>query len=380
MTLNPNERTTDGVGCPQRPTLRGDACPRTTGRRAFLAGALALVVLLCAAPAAAQAQGQERVATTLWQQYPLDPTKGKNTKARPRASPKNQRPGLVFGGRSGAQDGDFPWLFLAAAVGAVFLLEILLVGLRVAVPTMATTFRRVAASRPAAAGGARRRPARSRRGRRPPDASPSRAASLRHHAEPGSHPRPPAVRPHADSAEEAVEPARLKPLPGGAGPVSSKPPAGPSPPPGGEPRVRSDVGSTQRPGSTANDAEAGRGTTVEHGETAAVPWPRAPARVEQCQIVWWRGYVMSDFYALTEGHDGQTDVVARSRSFLWPHSETPPQRGSAAEAHAGLLDTLAASGWKAIGRAPSAWYATRLQRAQPIPLQELQQQLGGRRR
>jgi hypothetical protein len=383
MTLNPNERKTVGVGRPQRLTPSGGACPRMSGRRACPAVALALLALLLPAPAPAQSYGQEHVSTTLWQQYPLDPqgestkvappSQGETTKVAPTARPDVRPARPVFGSSSSAQDGEFPWLLLAGAVGAVVLLEILLVGFRVAAPTVAMRALHGARfSKRATAGGRRRGSARLRQRRRPPDASRARPDRVSDHAEPRPHQRTATDRPQAASVEEGAEPMPLKPLPRGGGPAPAEPSAGLSPPPGEEQRVPWN--------SAATNPEARRGPPVELSGGARAPLPTGPARLEHCQIVWWRDGVVSDFYALADGRGGQAEIIARSRPFRWRHSQPPPQWGSAAEAHAGLLDTLAALGWEPLSRAPHAWYATRLRRAGPIPLRELHHQLGGRRR
>jgi hypothetical protein len=433
MTLNMHERAGARADLPRRPKPEGEGWLRTTGRRAFSALALAFLVILLAAPPGG-AQGQERVPSTLWRQYPLDPTKGETTKEPsastkagpsepgPAARPQPRRAQGASADRN-SEGGEFPWLLVAGAAGVVLLLEVLLVGFRVAGLTwVARALRPGVLSRRRGAGGGhgpaarrsaplRRRPGRPRPGDRLSSVASAQSASLRPHAEPDSQLPMAAASPRAEPAEGGAEPKPLKPQPEAGAPSASKPLPGTSPPPGEDQRfpwsvpsaqihdhagvaeTKPDVRPALQPGSTATDPEAGagpggwrterrpspRGTGVELGEAAPAPMPGGSARLEHCQIVWWRGYVMSDFYALAEKADGRTEIVARSRSFRWHQSEPPPERGSAAEAHAGLLDALAESGWERLSGATHAWYAVRLQRPRPIPLRELREQLSAGR-
>jgi hypothetical protein len=95
-------------------------------------------------------------------------------------------------------------------------------------------------------------------------------------------------------------------------------------------------------------------------------------RAEECVVEWWRGYVKSDFYAVSTGPDGRTYVAARSRSFSWHKDEPPPQTGGAAEAHADLLASLAAAGWEATGGG-APWYRAQLRRPLRPTLRDLAQ-------
>jgi hypothetical protein len=83
--------------------------------------------------------------------------------------------------------------------------------------------------------------------------------------------------------------------------------------------------------------------------------------VEECEIEWWRGYVMSDFFAFALRPGGTTTVLARSQSFRWRPTNPPPHEGPAAEAHAALVERLGAEGWESMGTG-DAWYRTRLRR------------------
>jgi hypothetical protein len=83
------------------------------------------------------------------------------------------------------------------------------------------------------------------------------------------------------------------------------------------------------------------------------PEPAAAPSVERCEIVWWRGYVRSQFVACTA--DDPPRVVAESPLFAWRRSEEPPESGDALAAHQELLDRLAALGWEPEGVGPS-WF------------------------
>ena len=98
--------------------------------------------------------------------------------------------------------------------------------------------------------------------------------------------------------------------------------------------------------------------------------PRAPARPqgrgtarreeETCRIVWWRGYVKSEFYASVRTRKGDA-VLMRSPAFRWNKPTPPPANvDEAMRAHEALVADLAAAGWVAAGRGDE-WYALELE-------------------
>jgi hypothetical protein len=92
--------------------------------------------------------------------------------------------------------------------------------------------------------------------------------------------------------------------------------------------------------------------------------PSAPLRTIQakrCRVVWWRGYVKSEFQAqlLSPGH---AVVVRRSPAFRWSKAEPPPaEHAEASQAHAALKKELEAAGW-VVARRGKDWYAIEFER------------------
>jgi hypothetical protein len=76
-----------------------------------------------------------------------------------------------------------------------------------------------------------------------------------------------------------------------------------------------------------------------------------------CEIVWWRGYVKSEFYAVAGGQE-----LARSPRFHWRSSDPPAHDHEAARrAHEQLVRRLTDAGWEQLGSA-IPWYAQRFRR------------------
>jgi hypothetical protein len=89
-------------------------------------------------------------------------------------------------------------------------------------------------------------------------------------------------------------------------------------------------------------------------------WPESAlgeADFERCEIVWWRGYVKSQFQAVTS----EGDLVAASRFFAWRRKSPPPESTSIAEHLADLLRALEDAGWTREG-IREGWFAARFQR------------------
>lgn len=84
---------------------------------------------------------------------------------------------------------------------------------------------------------------------------------------------------------------------------------------------------------------------------------QAPERWELCEIVWWRGYVRSEFFAVAEDRE-----LVRSPRFRWRRREPPPRDDAGArDAHDKLVQRLTAMGWEPLGPA-IPWYAQRFYR------------------
>lgn len=78
--------------------------------------------------------------------------------------------------------------------------------------------------------------------------------------------------------------------------------------------------------------------------------------VETCEIVWWQGYVKSEFVAVPA--DGGDVVSERLRSpvFRSKGNKPPLREGTAADAYAALVEILVAEGWEPGSRGRS-WYS-----------------------
>jgi zinc-ribbon domain len=91
------------------------------------------------------------------------------------------------------------------------------------------------------------------------------------------------------------------------------------------------------------------------GPTQAGP---APERWELCEITWWRGYLKSEFVAVTGDRE-----LARSPGFRWRSGEPPPHDDARARnVHDQLVRRLTALGWEPLGQA-IPWYAQRFCRS-----------------
>jgi hypothetical protein len=83
--------------------------------------------------------------------------------------------------------------------------------------------------------------------------------------------------------------------------------------------------------------------------------------VERCEIVQWRGYLTSAFYARRV--DG-VPVTESSRSFRHRGSASPPDEPSMQLALADVVDALEQEGWLAVGRG-AEWFSKRFERLAP---------------
>jgi hypothetical protein len=79
-------------------------------------------------------------------------------------------------------------------------------------------------------------------------------------------------------------------------------------------------------------------------------------QVEQvCEIVWWRGYIKSQFYVEA---DPPLDREIASRAFRARGSDAPEQSAAAVAAHEALVEALASAGWAREGRG-AHWFSDR---------------------
>jgi hypothetical protein len=367
----------------------------------------ALAVLAMAAPASGAQETQEpRLPRELWKTYPLDPTRGETgeqstgsggtSESRPPAAPSAGRAPR----ETPQADGGASVTVLLAAVGG--LAGLLAVGFAVVIarrrgrllprrlhPRRAVmawgglgaahsvrALAVVSARRLADAGGTVRPPR-----PRMPQRLRSETGSLVPLAEPSA--REKRIKP--------PEPERVSP---GEAPPKKKPLPGLAPPPAKERQVRSGLPPWKR---VPYPAEA----PLEQEPTPSAPEPARPAaplqplytagrveprrpgrrtagargRAEECEIEWWRGSVMSDFYAFALRPGGTTTVLARSPSFRWRPTDPPRAEGPAAEAHAALVERLAAEGWESVGTR-AAWYRTQLHRRHKPTLRDFADSAG----
>lgn len=82
--------------------------------------------------------------------------------------------------------------------------------------------------------------------------------------------------------------------------------------------------------------------------------------VDRCRIGFWRGYLVSTFYARPTGGAEGTSVGGPSAPFRWRRGSTPTTE-EARLAHRELVARLEADGWTVTGRGDQ-WYETELSR------------------
>jgi hypothetical protein len=82
------------------------------------------------------------------------------------------------------------------------------------------------------------------------------------------------------------------------------------------------------------------------------------AERQLCEVVWWRGYVKSRFYAC----DDDGEIVAASPYFRWRRGSPPPEsKRRARRAFDRLYEQLAEEGWRPYGQGAS-WFSVFLER------------------
>jgi hypothetical protein len=82
-------------------------------------------------------------------------------------------------------------------------------------------------------------------------------------------------------------------------------------------------------------------------------------RIRECEIHSWRGYVMSEFFAIEVSPDGSRATIATSPSFRWRKRDVPRETPEAAAALRALVETLECEGWIVAGRGEE-WFGLRL--------------------
>jgi hypothetical protein len=325
------------------------------------------VSLLLAAPPAVQAQA-ERLPRELWEQYPLDPTRGEEEPAEEPAPPPPtttvEAPAVPQRGAEPAPatvetDDGVPWgLAIALTLGVAGALG---VGLGIvlarhrrvvmrsglgsgAAGTLSAGQRGVHSLAALATGSAGAAAATAAKGRIFGAALANRLRS-----------QTGALAPLAQSRRRR-----------GTSEQEERPPPQAEMPP--EPRQATTVEAGPPPAPPAVDLAVDLAPEEAPAPLSVAPEPTA--RWEECEVDWWRGYVTSDFYALARRPGGETYVAARSPTFRWWRSAPPPEGGRGADAHARLIARLVADGWEQAGGG-LAWYRTRLRRRMRPTLREL---------
>lgn len=95
-----------------------------------------------------------------------------------------------------------------------------------------------------------------------------------------------------------------------------------------------------------------------------LPEPAVATEIAEPAIVWWRGYVRSQFLAVVSDGAGGIALFAESPAFRWRGREAPPRAGEAEVAHAELLQKLETLGWSVRPRSgeqhDGAWWEAEL--------------------
>ena len=92
--------------------------------------------------------------------------------------------------------------------------------------------------------------------------------------------------------------------------------------------------------------------------------PRQEAAFETCEIVWWRGFVKSQFFAVATTDGDDIERVAESPLFRWRSAEPPEPVDEPLSAHRTLVAILEAEGWARSGGGDE-WYTLRYRRPRP---------------
>ena len=382
-----------------------------SARRTTLA--LLVAALLAAAPAGAQpARDEQAPPAKLWEEFPLDPTRGQEseevdppapitTEPFVRAEIRNVREGSVAQAAPEQADGSQWILPLVLTLFAVGVLGVAARGFQAwnarreerRSPALLQALRSETGSIVPHAGPARRATPKTQppqhRTRTRPSRSPGSASPAAESA-----PAPPAAESAPAPRDVKREPVTLAVEPKPAQPKSSKKPVarpdapppkkglpGRSPPPSKKRQVASGL----PPGKSVQPRLAG----APPKRPPAWPKPSQPARPsdtpappqfrqarttedrwEECVIRLWHGYTSSDFYALAVRPDGEAYVLGRSRPFRRRSSRPPAPEGKAAAVHAELVARLRADGWEPAGTG-DAWYDARLRRRLGPTLREL---------
>lgn len=90
-------------------------------------------------------------------------------------------------------------------------------------------------------------------------------------------------------------------------------------------------------------------------ETEAAAAPAHPATELTCEILFWRGYVKSGFYARVFSEDGEPLSIHESPYFRLKGNGIPESTGEALAAHTELCESLERDGWRLLGTG-QAWF------------------------
>jgi len=107
-----------------------------------------------------------------------------------------------------------------------------------------------------------------------------------------------------------------------------------------------------------SDHASGRVTTHQMTAQSA---PRRRLDPNECEVLVWRGYVRSRFYARCVGPDGSQIVIAESPAFRFRATDDGAPNDAVRSAHEDLLAELEAEGWEVVDSG-TRWYRTRLRR------------------
>jgi hypothetical protein len=311
------------------------------GRRVVLALlCVGLVGFPGSAALAKDSKPREKVMpTTLWNQYPLDPSTGSS---RPQGStpPKRQRgyapvvsprpPGSErpAESNSGSEGG----ILRTLAIGLALFGGVILLGAVVRL-VFGRWSRRRDARRERVLGG-RQQSRRVRVRRRHPEVALALVARVpedRKGDETTTAPagsRRPAVEPERPSLEETLAP---------SGSAVRR-------------REVDEVGDAERASRVSAVAEKRQPPAVE-------------ARAETCTIALSRNDGDCDFYARVERPRDDDDVAARSPMFRWPGDDSPPKQGAILAAHNVLVQRLEWDGWNGEDGGGRRWWERRFRRA-----------------
>lgn len=82
---------------------------------------------------------------------------------------------------------------------------------------------------------------------------------------------------------------------------------------------------------------------------------------DECEIVFWQGYVSATFYARLLTEENPLAAIAQSPFFRHRRNNPPEPNGATLTAHQALTKQLEHEGWRRVGTGP-AWFSHRFGR------------------